>query len=137
MTCFVMGDSIAVGVSQALPACHARAKSGITSSRYVAAMATNVTADLVVISLGANDWHLPTYENLSALRRSVSAARVLWLLPNIHRPGVRDSILRVAAAHGDRVIDTAPYAGADHIHPTGSGYRAIAARVRDNGLVSQ
>jgi hypothetical protein len=127
MNCVVMGDSIAVRLSAAMPSCHVDARSGITSTDFVGRMVTQVAADLVVISLGANDWHLPTYENLLILRHSVVAGRVVWLLPNIRRSGVRDSILRVAIAHGDRVIDTAPYAGIDHVHPTLEGCRAIAA----------
>jgi lysophospholipase L1-like esterase len=89
-------------------------------------MTTDVGGDLAVISLGANDWHLDTYENLRRLRRSITARRVFWLMPNIKRLGVRDAIQRIANETGDQLIDTAPLAGADHVHPTMAGYRKIA-----------
>jgi lysophospholipase L1-like esterase len=130
MTCLVIGDSIAVGVATAMPECQARVRSGITSTRYLESLATHLTADLVVVSLGANDWRLSTFANLRALRQALAAGRVVWLLPNVQRPGVRDAIRRVAALHGDRLVDTAAYAGADHVHPTGQGYRAIAGLAR-------
>jgi len=130
MTCLVVGDSIAVGVATAMPECQVRARSGITSIGYLQSLAIPLAADLVVISLGANDWHLSTFANLCALRQSLTARRVVWLLPNIQRPGVRDAIQRVAAMHGDRTVDTAPYAGPDRVHPGGPGYAAIAGLAR-------
>ena len=130
MTCLVAGDSIAVGVASAMPECQSRARSGITSTNYLRSLASPVTTDLVVVSLGANDWHLATFDNLSALRSMLTAGRIVWLLPNIQRQGVRDAIRRVAAMHDDPVVDTAPYVGPDRVHPTGQGYAAIADLAR-------
>ncbi len=131
MNCMVMGDSIAVGIAWAMPDCRRQVKSAITSTPYLQTFAVKLNADLVVISLGANDWHLGTYDNLRRLRAGITARRVVWLLPNIRRPGVRDAIERVSEEHGDRWIDTTPYAGGgDHVHPTMGGYRTIAARAR-------
>jgi lysophospholipase L1-like esterase len=131
MICHVIGDSIAVGTAAAMPECHAQARSGITSTRFVRDYAGPLGGDLVVISLGANDVGLPTLDNLRRLRAAISAHSVVWLLPHIQRAGVRDSIVAVAAEHGDRLVDTAPYAGRDRLHPTGAGYRHIADEVRD------
>jgi lysophospholipase L1-like esterase len=137
MSCLLAGDSIAVGLATAMPECQMRARSGITSTRYLQSLAIPLAAQLVVISLGANDWHLATFDNLCALRRLLTASRIVWLLPNIQRPGVRDAILRVAAMHGDSIVDTVPFVGTDHVHPDGRGYAAIAGLARSHAEFDQ
>ena len=128
MTCFVLGDSIGVGVAAALPACHADARVGVSSTGFVRTMLHHVSADLVVVSLGANDSPAGTGRaTVPALRRvraELAARRVVWLVPNVPGEVIRSAIRIVAAEHADMVLDTAPYAGG-RLHPTASGYKRI------------
>ena len=127
--CVLLGDSIAVGVGHFRPECETIAQVGITSSRFISTMlpTSNVAVDSAVISLGVNDDEtVDTLENLRVVRARVTAATVFWLLPGL-KPQVREMILEVARESGDRVIDTAPEAGRDHLHPTGAGYQRLAA----------
>ena len=124
--CIVLGDSIAVGVGQYRPDCVTIAQGGITSERYVGTMLSRQDADTVIISLGVNDDDtVDTASNLRTLRDQVHAGTVYWLLPGI-KEQVREVIRGVAGAYGDRLIDTRPYAGPDHLHPSGPGYIALA-----------
>src|SRR5690606_3813252 len=59
------------------------------------------------------------------LRARLRATQDVWLLPNV--PAVRPIITEGARATGDRVIDTAPFAGPATIRPTLAGYRAVVA----------
>jgi hypothetical protein len=131
--CLVLGDSIAVGVGMARPDCETVAKVGITSKAYVQTMLEPADAQTLIVSLGANDdGSVDTAENLRALRRAVRAQSVVWLLPGLKDPQ-RAIIRQVAASYGDRVIDTRPQAGPDHLHPTGAGYRYIAEETEQAG----
>ncbi len=128
--CLVIGDSIAVGVGQQLPECRTEAKVGINSYRLLAEMGADKRADRVVISLGANDDALArTLDNLTAVRKSVHATVVYWLMPSGSQRA-RAAVRAVASQYHDRVIDTAPYAGQDGLHPTGTGYRTLATMMR-------
>ena len=66
-----------------------------------------------------------TGDNLRQLRADVNSDRVVWMLPGLN-PRVRAVISAVAAEHGDRVVDSKPYAGADRLHPNGQGYARLA-----------
>lgn len=124
--CLVIGDSIAVGVGQYLPECQTEARVGITSQQFVQDLLSPQEAGRVVISLGVNDG--PSASTIASLRRvreSVRGASVYWLLPANHAYA-RAAIHSVAAEFGDRLIDCAPQAGPDGLHPTGAGYRALA-----------
>lgn len=131
--CLVLGDSIAVGVGMARPDCETVAKVGITSKAYVQTMLEPADTQTMIVSLGANDdASVDTEENLRELRRTVRAQSVVWLLPGLKDPQ-RAIIRQVAASYGDRVIDTKPQAGPDHLHPTGAGYRYIAEETEQVG----
>ena len=133
--CVVMGDSIAVGVAEYRPECEAIAKSGINSARYIETLLETRTAKTVVISLGVNDGStIDTLENLREVRRQVHGRTVFWLLPGI-RPRAQWAIRTVAHEFGDRLIDTKPVAGPDHLHPTGVGYQRIAALTHSDVIV--
>jgi hypothetical protein len=134
-----MGDSIAVGVGHFMPECRTEARVGITSKRFVQELRSAPEAEQVVISLGVNDGPtMHTQANLEILRRTVRARHVFWLLPAGHEPA-RTAIRAVANRFGDRLIDTAPFAGSDGLHPTGTGYRTLATVARtareSNGMV--
>jgi lysophospholipase L1-like esterase len=130
LPCLVIGDSIAVGVGQQLPECRTEARKGITSHQFMAETRPDKRADRIVISLGANDDAAArTLDNLTELRRSVQASVVYWLIPAASQR-VRAAVRTVAGRYGDRIIDTAPFAGQDGLHPTGSGYRKLAMMTR-------
>jgi lysophospholipase L1-like esterase len=129
LDCLILGDSLAVGVGQARPSCQTVARTGINSSAFIATMLPGApkAARSVVISLGVNDTaDMPTRVSLQALRASVAANQVTWLLPAL-KDEVRQAIRAVAAQHGDQVVDTASQAGPDHLHPSSTGYRIIAS----------
>lgn len=128
--CVVMGDSLAVGVGHFRPECQTVAKVGITSDRYVQTLLVQHQVATAIISLGVNDdFQDDTIANLRLVRAEVGGARVIWLLPGINRRA-RHAIHTVAAEFGDRVIETGPYAGRDHLHPSGVGYEILAAQTR-------
>jgi lysophospholipase L1-like esterase len=131
--CLVIGDSIAVGVGQYLTECRTEARVGITSQQFVHEMLSPQNADTVVISLGVNDGPSPlTTANLQQVRETVRGRAVYWLLPPNHGYA-RAAIRSVAARFGDRLIDCAPEAGPDGLHPTGAGYRTLGAQIRTTG----
>jgi len=128
--CLVIGDSIAVGVGQQMPECRTEARKGINSQQFIATTETSERADRVVISLGANDDAAArTLDNLIELRKSVQARVVYWLIPASSQRA-RSAVRVVARRFGDRIIDTAPFAGQDGLHPTGIGYRKLAMMTR-------
>ncbi len=128
LDCIVLGDSLAVGVGQARPVCATLARTGINSAAYLRLLLAHPPpqAECAVISLGVNDDPaVQTPDNLRRLRAALQVRRVTWLLPGL-KDGVRQAIQAVAAEHGDRLVDTRPHAGSDHLHPAATGYRLIA-----------
>jgi hypothetical protein len=133
--CLILGDSIAVGVSQVRQECMTYAQSGINSKAYVTKFNDTISktyAQSAIISLGANDPPtLYTEYYLTTLRSSVNADRVYWIIPNNHDKGARADVLLIAKRFGDFVIDTRSHElSADKVHPTGKGYREIANESR-------
>ena len=135
--CLALGDSLAIGVGHARPDCYVAAITGITSERYVQIFPGMRHVRTAIISLGVNDGEgVATAENLFRLRARVSADIVCWLLTG-GNPRARDAVRAVAGRFGNRLIDAAPLAGTDHVHPDRAGYvngwqprRAAAAAVR-------
>jgi lysophospholipase L1-like esterase len=124
--CLVLGDSIAVGVGRARPECAVVAASGITSERFVQTLHARPWARTVIVSLGVNDGDgVPTIDNLRLLRRAIAADTVYWLLAGSN-PRARDAARVVARQYRDRLIDVAPLAGPDHVHPDRTGYAVLA-----------
>ena len=135
IACAAIGDSIAVGVGQARPECATTARVGITSTSYINSLLplAETGAETTIISLGVNDdSSVDTLSNLRAVRRQLTSRTVYWLLPGL-KEEVRADIQTVAAEHGDRLIDTRPWVGRDHLHPNGAGYQQIAAQSYGNG----
>ena len=133
LDCIILGDSIAVGLSQARPDCQVAAVSGITSERFVQTFGGAARARTAIISLGVNDGEgAATADNLRRLRGLVSADVVYWLLTG-GNPRAREAVCAVAERFGDRLIDAAPLAGQDHVHPDRTGYAQLAIATGGHG----
>lgn len=131
--CIALGDSLAVGVGQARPDCYVAAITGISSERYVQIFPGMRHVRTAIISLGVNDGEAAdTADNLARLRARVTADVVYWLLTG-GNPRARDAVRVVAGRFGDRLIDAAPLAGPDHIHPDRTGYARLAAETEGGG----
>jgi lysophospholipase L1-like esterase len=127
--CLIVGDSIAVGVSQVRPECQAIVKSGINSSDWNKKHLHKLKpARTLIISLGANDLGINTEGHVRSLRTNAQADRVFWLLPSQRlKPQQVAAVRRVAEEFGDTVIPRPESnISADGVHPTGRGYRQLA-----------
>jgi lysophospholipase L1-like esterase len=133
--CLILGDSIAKGVSDVRKDCVAHVRSGINShdyvNRHLLYTGGDTRARTVIISLGSNDTkNINTFEELHTLRQLVSADRVYWIIPNI-KETKRRAVWDVARRYNDWVIDSRSYdRSSDTVHPTYSGYRAMAKDLR-------
>jgi len=120
-SCLISGDSIALGLAQAMPECAVDAQNCIPSGAVVARVHAS---PILIVSAGSND---PHSANLAANLRAIRAratGRVIWIEPtDWHAAAVMRGI---AASAGDSTV--AFKAGPDHIHP--SSNRALAAAVR-------
>jgi hypothetical protein len=124
MTCQVIGDSLAVGVAAAAITCGSDATVGISTRSFARYRIHPISADTVVISLGANDSQ-PDYASLVQVRKSVTARRVIWLLPSIPNEFIRATIRELAFEYGDGFVDFVPLTGG-HLHATAVGYATMA-----------
>jgi len=129
-SCFIMGDSIAYGISTQAPACQSNAKVGLNTKDALTRFSVVPAVDTTIISLGVNDRNssLPTVHNLEAIRSRVKASKVVWILPTSYELVKRKQVAQVAAAHGDKTLNVDALIGADHIHPT--NYFEIARELR-------
>ena len=126
--CLIVGDSIAVGVSQVRKECVAYAKSGINSRDWNKKYLNKLQpAKTVIISLGANDLGVNTEENIRTLRSKVKADRVFWLLPSQKlKPKQVEAVIRVASDFDDVFIPRPENnISADGVHPTYKGYKEL------------
>jgi len=129
MSCLIVGDSIAKGVSDLRKDCTVYAQSGIStldwSKKWYGKI--DLVADTVFISLGSNDqWRNfdDTADELYRIRNLFEGKRVIWALP-ANKVWVRDLIEEVAYEYGDIAIELRELSG-DRVHPTPRGYRALA-----------
>lgn len=131
--CLIVGDSIAVGVSQVRHECASIAKSGINSSdwnkRHLHKLKPVRT---LIISLGANDLGINTEGNVRSLRTNARADRVFWLLPSQRlKPKQVAAVQQVAAEFGDTVIPRPENnISQDGVHPTYKGYKILGEQTR-------
>lgn len=117
MTTLALGDSIALGLGAAL---HVATIARVgASSCAILAYTPRAHFDRVIISAGVND---PPGRCIGAIRARLDAREIVWILPVNFAAA---NVLRVAAAHGDRVVAYAP--GRDRVHP--QSYAALAASV--------
>lgn len=126
MSCLIVGDSIAKGVSDVRKDCSAYVQNGINSRDWYRKFYNKpLVGDVVVISLGSNDTkNIRTRDELTSIRQNVDPyARVLWILPAIEKDWVHDAVMLVADNYGDDVIKFTP--SEDGVHPTGRGYKAL------------
>jgi lysophospholipase L1-like esterase len=131
--CLIIGDSIAVGVSQVRPECQSIAKSGINSQDWNRLHLQKLKpAKTLIISLGANDFKINTEANLRRLREAADAERVFWLLPSQRlKPDQVWAVKFVAGDYGDTVIPRPERdISADGVHPTYRGYRVLGELTR-------
>jgi lysophospholipase L1-like esterase len=131
--CLVIGDSIAVGVSQVRPECQAIAKSGINSANWNKLHLHKLQpTKTLIISLGANDLGIDTEKNIRRLREQAQADRVFWLLPSQRlKPDQVWAVKFVAQDYGDTVIPRPERdISADGVHPTYKGYRVLGDLTR-------
>jgi hypothetical protein len=119
-SCAVVGDSIALGIAEQIPACRHNAKVGIESNEVI--VRVDATAAVNVVSAGSNDPLNPMLrDNLERIRNR--ARRVIWILP-IHT-NARAAVRAVAAAHGDPTVSFVP--ADDRVHP--QSYATLAQTV--------
>ena len=132
LECLIIGDSIAVGVSEFRKECRAHVQGGITSQGFIKKFGDRPEeAKIVVISLGANDYDLPTQPYIEQIRSNTKARVVFWLLPREDRvPKAVAAVRAVAAKYGDQVIPRPKDISPDGIHPTAKGYRELASKTK-------
>lgn len=128
LECLIVGDSIAVGVSQVRRECQSIAKSGINSSNWNKLHLHKLKpTKTLIISLGANDLGIDTEANIRKLREKAQAERVFWLLPSQRlKPDQVRAVKFVAIEYGDTVIPRPEKdISADGVHPTYKGYKVL------------
>lgn len=138
LECLILGDSIAVGVSQYRPECVVYAKGGINSRQWVNSYITkDLSANTVIISLGSNDHEgVKTVKELRTMRELTKAKRVFWILPsgvhpknNIPVNDIQQMVRLVADEYSDIVLPVTRLQ-ADGIHPSTAGYKELANNTR-------
>ena len=132
LECLIVGDSIAVGVSQVRKECVSYSKGGINSyqwlNQYVGK--TPLQAKTVIISLGSNDHkYVKTETELRTIRELTKADRVYWILPSIDKPEVKASVKKIAEEYGDIILATSRIQ-TDGVHPSWAGYKELAEKSR-------
>jgi lysophospholipase L1-like esterase len=138
LECLIIGDSIAVGVSQVRPECISIAKSGINSKAWNVEhldKMLGVNPRTLIISLGANDYKgIKTKENIRLLRLVAYAQRVVWLLPSEKlKPEQVQAVKEVALEFGDMVIPRPEKdISSDGVHPTYKGYKVLAEQTKEH-----
>jgi len=131
LDCLIIGDSIAVGVSQIRHECPAIAKSGINSTDWKKQHLNKLPVSKVtIISLGSNDWDKKTSDNLLDIRKKI-AGKVYWILPSpTRKPKERNVVIQIATEYNDIIIDRPQQMSPDGIHPTYNGYKELAEKTK-------
>jgi lysophospholipase L1-like esterase len=137
LECLIVGDSIAVGLSNVRKECVSYSKGGINSKQWVNTNIQNtpLQAKSVIISLGSNDHkYVKTLDELRTIRQLTKADRVYWVLPagnhpksNIKIEDVQAIVQQVAKENGDIVLPITRLQ-TDGIHPSWAGYKDLADR---------
>lgn len=134
LECLIVGDSIAVGVSQFRKECVSIAKVGINSRDWNRQNLDKLQpTKTLIISLGANDYSsLNTEEHLRTLRTRAQTSRVFWLLPsNTLKPKQVEIVKKIASEFGDFIINRPEaHISPDGVHPTSQGYKELADKTK-------
>jgi lysophospholipase L1-like esterase len=131
LDCAIIGDSIAVGVSKHKTHCVSIAKTGITSSRWVANNLVRIkelSSRTVLISLGSNDFGIDTARELEKIRSAITAETVYWVIPYSNTKAT-EAVETVCMKYCD-VCVAIPQISRDKIHPTASGYKLLAELIK-------
>jgi len=135
LECLIIGDSIAVGTHQFSKHCAEYAKGGVNTWQWNRTYQNkDLTARNVIISLGTNDHSgVNTFQELMNMRTRVDADRVFWILPPCNdkfcKPAVNEVVEIIAKNFGDTIIGTQKLQ-ADAIHPSWSGYKELADKIK-------
>ena len=130
MDCIVLGDSIAIGISNFRTECVSLVKGGIDSRRWNISYMNRPSFDMAeyntaISSLGSNDdQYSETVNSLQEIRETVKAKTVFWIMPAI-KPKIQDIVLKIARQNGDRLVYIKDLSK-DGIHPTTNGYKWLA-----------
>lgn len=119
--CVAIGDSLALGVASAINArvrgtsCRIDARKGVPAS-LVRRSLSPVSADVAIVSAGANDAASPTLtEDLREIRRRVSARQVIWIIPTDARAAT--AARRVCREYADVGVALSRFRRPDGVHP--------------------
>jgi hypothetical protein len=136
--CLVIGDSIAVGVSNARPECVSYSKGGWNTWQWNRDyLNKDLTASTVIISLGSNDHkYINTRKELEKMREKVKGSRVFWILPHgnlkaseVPIENIQAIVRDVASKYGDVVLPIQSVQS-DKIHPSWAGYKQLAKETK-------
>jgi len=135
LDCLIVGDSIAVGVSQIRKECMAIVKSGINSKNWNQQHLDKLSpTKTLIISLGANDvkGSVDTETNIRKLRIKAQAEKVFWLLPSNKLKSFQvKAVEQVANEFGDTIISRPESdISGDGVHPTYIGYKKLAEKTK-------
>ncbi len=137
--CLVMGDSIAVGISQ-FTDCKTISTGGLSSWRWLTQWGQELEMSnpkVVLISLGANDGSDPrSRKALEAVRSKVRASKVMWLAPSATlAPESRKWVRAVAGQFGDRVFELPQeHLQKDGIHLSWAGSKLVVRSLLLRGI---
>lgn len=121
LECLILGDSIAVGISQHMQECHVEAKVGISASEFGKKFKYDVETKTVIISLGSNPQPKHLRLSLEQIRSKVHAQNVIWVIPKKD-----DTPKEIAELHGDKYVTID--GTVDGIHPT--SYQYLTRKIR-------
>lgn len=126
LECLILGDSIAVGVSQYRPECVSYSKVGITSKAWNNKFLTKIVgSETTIISLGSNDWNADiTLQEIMTLREVISSKKVFWIMPSI-KPQIQYMVQIVADKYDDDILYVRE-TSKDGVHPTQKEYKRFA-----------
>ena len=132
LDCLVMGDSIAVGISQ-FSDCHTASSNSVSSKTWLAQYyyVLYYPAKSVFVALGTNDDYYPeSKKTLYRIRQAIRSKNVTWLAPKLNLPA-RKAVEEIAKEFGDQVFEGPKNSLApDGIHYTPDGYKTIAANFK-------
>jgi lysophospholipase L1-like esterase len=129
LECLIVGDSIAVGISQHRPECAVIAKVGINSTAWNKKhLHKTPDAKHTIISLGTNDWLADkTFQEIRMLRDSI-AGRVTWILP-ANNTAKQTPVVTVAQLYNDVTL-VITETSKDRLHPSTQEYRRLAEQTK-------